>query len=545
MQSFTNVLPSKLSIRLLLIVLVISTGITFLTSSVLLYSDYLKDLKVIEENQKRIKEVDLKELTLDLWEFDWPKVELKLQGILNYPEIDYAYVVLNGGERVAKGDPKRHISSEVVDYSLLYKQKELGILYIQINYGYVYDRVLEKGISILLTQFFNTFLVSILIMILVHRLITRHLHTLANLTHNLSFDSNDKTTFELERNYVQDELQAVTDALNEMKSELYEELEQRSKVEMELLSEREQLATLNSDLEDKVDERTTDLKKSNDELSIALTNVNSMVLQLQNTQKELIIKEKMLATGGMVVGLAHELNTPLGVCKTSVSAISDYVHQMHQAIDSGRLSKESFINHLSSINTLAKMSEDSIDRISAMISTFKELSVQEDVIDSVETINIEELLRYCNDWAGANLRGGLTIHCQCPAGLTIETFKGSIFKVIQSLMENASLHAFQVDQAGNIYLKAQLSSDNKILFSIEDDGVGIAQAEQARIFEPFYTTKRNEGGLGLGLNIIYNIVTQALGGTIACKDSEYGGCCFEVSLPPKLTNTDSFERQPL
>jgi len=545
LQSLTNVLPSKLSIRLLLIVLVISTGITFLTSSVLLYSDYLKDLKVIEENQKRIKEVDLKELTLDLWEFDWPKVELKLQGILNYPEIDYAYVVLNGGERVAKGDPKRHIYSEVVDYSLFYKQKELGILYIQINYGYVYDRVLEKGISILLTQFFNTFLVSILIMILVHRLITRHLHTLANLTHNISFDSNDKTTFELERDYVKDELQAVTDSLNEMKSELYEELEQRSKIEKELLSEREQLATLNSDLEDKVEERTMDLKKSNDELSIALTNVNSMVLQLQDTQKELIVKEKMLATGGMVVGLAHELNTPLGVCKTSVSAISDFVHQINQAIESGHLSKESFINQLSSINTLAKMSEDSIDRISAMISTFKELSVKEDVIDSVETIKIEELYRYCNDWAGANLRGGLTIHCQCPAGISIETFKGSIFKVIQSLMENASLHAFEEDQAGSIYLKAKLSNDDRIVFSIEDDGAGIAQAEQARIFEPFYTTKRNEGGLGLGLNIIYNIVTQALGGSIICKDSEHGGCCFEVSLPPKLTNTETFERKSL
>jgi len=112
-------------------------------------------------------------------------------------------------------------------------------------------------------------------------------------------------------------------------------------------------------------------------------------------------------------------------------------------------------------------------------------------------------------------------------------------------MENASLHAFEEDQAGSIYLKAKLSNDDRIVFSIEDDGAGIAQAEQARIFEPFYTTKRNEGGLGLGLNIIYNIVTQALGGSIICKDSEHGGCCFEVSLPPKLTNTETFERKSL
>lgn len=539
MQNIKRFLPSKLSIRLLLIVLVISTCITLITSCFLLYIDYQKDLKAIREHQARIQEVDLKELTLDLWEFDWPKVELKLKGLLNYPEINYAYVVLNGGERVSKGNPKRHDYSELIDYPLLYKQKELGTLFVQVDYNYVYQRILEKAFNILMIQFFNTFMVSILIMILVHRLITRHLITLASYTRNLSFDSLDSEPFELHRTHREDELEAVTTALNKMKANLKMEFENRKQIEVELISERSQLAALNKALETKVTERTAELQRSNNELSIALSNVNAMIEQLQNTQKELIVKEKMLATGGMVVGLAHELNTPLGVCKTSVSAISDFVAQIQSAIDNQQLTKENLQTHLGSIQSLAEMSEDNIDRISAMINTFKELSVKEDVIESIVKVTLQECFMDINKWAGSNLRGGLTMHIECPANLVIETFESSLMKVLQSLLENASLHAFSQDQAGNIYLKARLGEDqHSIILTVSDDGIGIKHDEQSRIFEPFYTTKRNKGGLGLGLNIVYNLVTQALSGSIRCIDSKYGGTCFEVTLPKSLSKSE-------
>ncbi len=539
MQHIKRLLPSKLSIRLLLIVLFISTFITLITSSFLLYIDYQKDLKAIEEHQERIQEVDLKELTLDLWEFDWPKVELKLKGLLNYPEINYAYVVLNGGERVSEGDPKRSKYSELVDYPLIYNQKELGTLFIQIDFNYVYQRLKDKTINILMIQFFNTFMVSILIMMLVHRMITRHLITLAKYTRNLSFDSLDSEPFELHRNHKEDELEAVTTALNKMKNNLKNEFENRKQIEVELKSERSQLAILNKELETKVSERTEELQRSNTELSIALANVNNMIEQLQDTQKELIVKEKMLATGGMVVGLAHELNTPLGVCKTSVSAISDFVDQIRAAIDNQQLTKDTLNTHLDSMHSLAAISEDNIDRISAMINTFKELSVKEEVIESIKPVELQECFMHVNQWAGGNLRGGLTIHIECPTNLIIETFESSLYKVLQSLTENAALHAFEQDQAGNIYLKAELPEDqNAIIITVSDDGIGIKQDEQARIFEPFYTTKRNKGGLGLGLNIVYNLVTQALSGSIRCIDSEYGGTCFEITMPKTLSESE-------
>lgn len=539
MQNLKRYMPSKLSIRLLLIVLVISTGITLVTSCILLYSDYKKDLEAINDHQIRIQNVDLKELTLDLWEFDWPKVELKLKGLLNYPEISYAYVVLNGGERVSKGDPKRHEFSEVKDYPLLYKQKELGTLFVQVDYNYVYERLKDKAFNILLIQFFNTFMVSVLIMILVHLMITRHLITLANYTRKLSFDSLDSEPFELKRPHKEDELAAVTTALNKMKSNLKMEFENRKQIEVELLSERSQLAALNKELENKVNERTGELQRSNNELSIALNNVNNMIEQLQNTQKELIVKEKMLATGGMVVGLAHELNTPLGVCKTSVSAVADFVTQIRDDINNQKLTKDTLNTHLESIYSLATMSEDNIDRISAMINTFKELSVKEEVVESIAEVKLQECFMDVNKWAGGNLRGGLTIHIECPSNFTIETFESSLHKVIQALVENAALHAFKQDEAGNIYLKARPSEkQSAVIITVSDDGIGIKKDEHARIFEPFYTTKRNQGGLGLGLNIVYNLVTQALSGSIRCIDSKYGGCCFEVTLPTALSESD-------
>lgn len=510
---------------------------TLVTSSVQLYLDYKQELKIIEDHQIRIREIGVAQMSVDLWEFDWPKVNLELKGLLNYPEIEYTYVLLNDGERVAKGTPVKHSNSDIVKYSLSYNQRELGDLFIQINYNYIYDRLLSKGLNILITQAINTFLISIAILYLVHHLITRHLYNLASFTERLSLDSLDSEPFKLRRKYKDDELQAVIRAINHMKSTLKIQLERKKEIEQDLLNERTELAKLNFELEHKVEERTVELKESNQELSDALIHVNDMIVQLQSAQKELIIQEKMLATGSMVVGLAHELNTPLGVCKTSVSAIVDFINQVNQSLESGQLSKNFLEEQLEGIVSLAQMSEDNIDRISAMIETFKELSVQRDTIEAIEEISLTDFFKDCSQWAGNSLRGGITFHIRSTSDLTIETFRSSLVKVIESLISNAATHAFPEDEPGHIYLEAS-EVNNKRIISVSDNGCGIPPKDQKRIFEPFYTTKRNKGGLGLGLNIVYNIVTQGLAGDIECKQGPEGGTCFEITLPEKLSNSE-------
>ncbi|GAA3918132.1 ATP-binding protein [Litoribacillus peritrichatus] len=490
-------------------------------------------MSVFEDHQERIKNVYLKQLSLDLWEFDWPKVELKLEGLLNYPENDYAYIVLIGGERKEMGTPNASPYSELKEYEILHKSKVIGTLYLEVNYGYLYDRIIAKAVNILFTQFIKTFIVSLFILAIVHRMITRHLNKLAHFANNLSFDSL-QITLELSRERQNDELQVVTDAINHMRHNLATELKHKEKIEEELQNERALLADMNAKLEHKVDKRTHELSKTNQELSTALNNVNAMVEQLKETQKQLIIREKMLATGGMVIGLAHELNTPLGVCKTSISAISDFVTNIKADAENNHLSKQGFSDALENITSLSVMCENNIDRITGLVTTFKKLSVHEEC-ETLSLVNLHEFMKEFRHWSDSYLRKSLTLHILCDKKIEIETFFMSLHKALQALVENAETHAFSDDQPGSIYIEvSQNPEDASVSILVSDNGVGINESERQRIFEPFYTTRRNKGELGLGLNITYNIVTQALGGTIECLESKYQGACFKLTLPKTL-----------
>ncbi len=535
MLGLKHAIPSKLGRRLLLTIVAFSTVVTLITTIILLLLDYQRDLSVIEEHQHRIEDVYLKQLSLDLWEFDIPGVELKLEGLLNYPENDYVYIVLKGGEKMAHGDPTKYPYSELFDYPLAYDDRDIGTLFVQVNYGYLYDRLFEKAVSILITQFFKTFIVSLFILSIVHQIVTRHLYKLATFARNLSLETLDDT-LELNRQKQDDELQIVTDSLNDMSSNLKQELEQRVKVEQELILDRAKLAELNKELEEKVQERTSELRKTNTELSVALDNVNEMIEQLQETQKQLIVREKMLATGGMVVGLAHELNTPLGICKTSVSAISDFVEKLRHDTDNNHLSKSVLYGALNDITSLTDMSENNIDRMNGLIETFKELSVSQEC----ETLSEIEITQFLNEfvlWNGEQLQKEVTITIKSPIKIIVETFATSLHKVLQALIENANTHAFKENTVGNIFIEVRKNESlGTVNISVSDDGCGIKESDRQRIFEPFYTTRRNKGGLGLGLNIIYNLVTQALGGSVECTDSQYGGICFNITLPLNLRN---------
>ncbi|GAA3917816.1 sensor histidine kinase [Litoribacillus peritrichatus] len=538
MFGIQQAIPSLLGRRLLITILAFSTVVTLFATVIILLLDYKRDVSIIQEHQKRIQEVYLKQLSLDLWEFDLPGVELKLQGLLNYPENDYVYVVLKGGEKMAHGNPEKQAYSELIDYELIYEGRNIGTLFIQVNYGYLYDRLLEKTISILITQFFKTFIVSLFILIIVHQMITKHLHKMARFARDLTFESLDKT-LELKRQRQNDELQVVTDSLNLMSNNLKKELEHRVVIEQQLIEDRAKLAELNVELENKVNERTTELRQTNSELSVALDNVNAMIGQLQETQKQLVIREKMLATGGMVVGLAHELNTPIGICKTSISAISDFVDTIKTDVKNNQLSKNSLNSALDDIMALTHMSESNIDRITGLIETFKELSVSQEC-ETLTEIDIASFLDEFSSWARSRLTPNISLTVTCRRTVTLETFATSLQKVLQSLIDNAATHAFNEGDTGRIYLNVEVNNTERSLnIAVSDDGRGIHEEDRQRIFEPFFTTRRNQGGLGLGLNIIYNLVTQALGGTIECLDSPYGGICFNITLPLDLRTKKS------
>jgi predicted ATPase/signal transduction histidine kinase len=275
-------------------------------------------------------------------------------------------------------------------------------------------------------------------------------------------------------------------------------------------------AELYDSLEAKVEQRTLELSSKNKEL--------------QEAQKQLVESEKMASLGQLVAGVAHEINTPIGVSYTAATHFSKRTQGLVKSFEEGTIKKSDMTNYLS----LAAETNDqliaNLARASKLIQSFKQVAVDQ----SHDAPRQFELDVYLNELtlslAPAVRKNGHGTHVDCPAGIVMTSYPGALAQVITNLIMNALTHAFDGIANGTITLTAK-QFGNQIELSCQDNGVGIPADVLPKIFDPFFTTRRSSGGSGLGLHIAYNLVTQKLHGRIGC-DSEVGkGTKFWLSLP--------------
>lgn len=284
-----------------------------------------------------------------------------------------------------------------------------------------------------------------------------------------------------------------------------------------------QVLTMNAELEDRVRKRTEELQASYRELQDAMH-------ELKDTQTQLVQSEKMAALGELVAGIAHEINTPIGISVTAASHFEQKTRDFTQKALGGQLKR-------SDLDVYAKLSEETarmllvnLERAAELVQSFKKVAVDQ----SSEARRVFNLKRYTEEVL-LSLRPRLKktpleVELSCPDDIELNSFPGAYSQIITNLIVNSIMHAYEPNQEGTIRLAFNRDGEH-VIFDYRDDGKGIENAIIGRIFDPFFTTKRGAGGSGLGLHILYNIISGTLGGSVEVFSTVGEGTHFRLRMP--------------
>ena len=280
---------------------------------------------------------------------------------------------------------------------------------------------------------------------------------------------------------------------------------------------------LNTELEVKVTKRTAALKESNQELLSTLE-------ELHQFQDQLVESEKMASLGDMVAGVAHEVNTPIGLGVTASTLLSDRLSEIKTAFDDKTLKSSQLKRFLNEGLENVAIIYRNLHRAADLISSFKKVAVDQSSED-VRKVNMSELLHEVLLTLAPQIKNTpYTLSLDCPEDLVVISKPGPINQILINLILNSIIHGFENRDYGTINIHImKLGEQLNILYN--DDGHGIDERIKHKIFEPFTTTKRGEGGSGLGLHLVYNLVTQALGGSISLENASDIGASFEINFP--------------
>lgn len=292
----------------------------------------------------------------------------------------------------------------------------------------------------------------------------------------------------------------------------------------EEMNAKRELKMLNSSLESRVRERSAELERSNGNLSAALDT-------LKRTQHDLISAEKMASLGSLVAGVAHELNTPIGNSLLAATTLWDRVREFERSVHHGSLRRSALNAHLKDVELACSLIAGSLHRAADLISSFKQVAVDQ-TNDQRRMFDLEHVLKdtlatFAPGLRRANCYTRLEVH----GVLQLDSFPGSLCQVINNLISNALVHAFEGRATGVITLSARDAGDANVEIVFRDNGVGMSDEVLRHVFDPFFTTKMGRGGTGLGMNIVYNIVTGVLGGSIAVKSLPQQGSSISMVLP--------------
>ena len=260
--------------------------------------------------------------------------------------------------------------------------------------------------------------------------------------------------------------------------------------------------------------------------------ISSRSKQLLDAQKRLIESEKNASLSGLVAGVAHEINTPVGISVTASSNLIERANTLLTAFKNNRIKKSEFEAQIVNIKMSAEMVLYNLGRASDLIRSFKEVSVDQ-ISQQRRRFDMKEYLEEVLMSLTPKLRiANIETEIECPEKLIVDSYPGAIAQLITNLVMNAILHAFEDREEGLIRIIISAKKDDKesLYLRFTDNGKGIPKDAQPKIFEPFFTTKRGKGGSGLGLQIINNIVTFRLGGTISCESELNVGTTFNIEF---------------
>ncbi|ABN61515.1 integral membrane sensor signal transduction histidine kinase [Shewanella baltica OS155] len=252
--------------------------------------------------------------------------------------------------------------------------------------------------------------------------------------------------------------------------------------------------------------------------------------ELKKAEHSLMESERLASLGALVAGVAHELNTPIGIAVTAASALEANTKDIAAQIKDGKMLRSTFDNYIEHCSQGTPMILRSCLRAANLIASFKNISVDQ----TSEQRRIFKLHDVANDHitmlrtAHKNVKW--TFENTISPEISCDGYPGALGQVISNLLHNAAVHAFEPTDSGTITISAEIKDDYVTIY-VTDNGKGMSEVILARIWQPFFTTKLGSGGSGLGLSICRNIVVGILGGSLIASSAEGQGTCFTLHLP--------------
>lgn len=276
------------------------------------------------------------------------------------------------------------------------------------------------------------------------------------------------------------------------------------------------------DAQNRLAEQHRLLAQQNDKL-------NQTIDHLKKTQDELVQREKMASLGGLVAGIAHEINTPLGICVTGISHIMEEYKYIKQSLEKQTLSEDELLDFFKDLEQGLKILESNTFRGAQLVKSFKQVAVDQSS-NEVREINLVDYI----DEILLSLKPKLKrvaheIIVDCPNDIRMDINAGALSQILSNLIMNSLIHGFEEIDKGRIQIKIQ-EKDKVVNLHYADDGKGVAPEQLVTLFEPFFTTKRGAGGSGLGTHLVYNLV-QSLNGKIKVKSELNKGLAYLIVLP--------------
>lgn len=489
-----------------------------------MYSEYNNAKSSVLEDMKNTEKVLKKQLVSTVWNLDILLLEDIISGILDSQSIIGVSININDSEITGNFgvvDKSKKIAQnlkftnkiKVIYENNLYSRKfdlenviyentlNLGNVIFYSDDNVIYKKLKNNFLLIIINSMIKTFALWIIFLFFANKYLTKPLFEIIKITNNVDFNKLDKIKFG--HNTVdENEFDILKNTFNKM----FRKLDKSNKMNLEL----------NKSLEQKVKDRTAALEDS--------------LKNLEEAQEKMIESEKMASLGSLVAGVAHEINTPVGIGVTGISHISYITEDIKEKYKSNNMSEGDFESYLEETQKLSTIISLNLERTSEIIKNFKQVAIDQ-TSEQRREFNVNNYINgILLSVSTITKSKDIDIKINCDEKLEIISYPGFLSQILTNLIINSVRHGFKERNKGTILIDVKFKN-NIIELIYKDDGVGIPSENVPKVFNPFFTTSRNSGGTGLGLSIIYNIVTSNLNGFIQCKSNKDDGVEFHISFP--------------
>ena len=380
----------------------------------------------------------------------------------------------------------------------------------------VYDELVKFQLEIIGTVvviMIVCFLLALIIAFKYQAVLLRPLKLLVEVTEEISLNKDYSLRADSTGN---DELSHLALSFNAMLDEIETHDRQQRQAKLDIRQ-------LNFGLEETVKKRTIALELANQNLLATLD-------KLSQSQNQLVEQEKMASLGGLVAGIAHEINTPVGIGVTAVSHMGELVSQLELEHQAKTLRPKDLDRFLVNANECVTITFNNLGRAADLVKSFKQVAVDQSS-DSVRTIMVADYLHEILMSLRPQLKKTAhKVELECDPHCKIRCHAGALSQILTNFIMNSIIHGFENIDEGLVKISIT-KHDQRIFLTYSDNGVGMDADGLSRIFDPFYTTRRGHGGSGLGAHVVYNLVTQALNGSIVAKSEIGEGLAFEIDFP--------------